>query len=183
MLSAHLDHIGISTGEVEGDDRINNGAMDNAMGTASMIEVAKLFQKNGAKPRRSILFVAVTAEEKGLIGSEYFALNPTVPKGSMVADVNLDMPILTYRFQDLVSYGGDRSSIGPVVERVLAKHDLTLTPRSRPGTGRVRAQRSLQLRQGGHPRSISLETGPKGPGACGDRGFPRPSLSPAVGTR
>ena len=109
VISAHLDHVGVGRPDAKGD-RIYNGAMDNAVGTASMLEVARRFQASGKAPRRSILFVAVTAEEKGLVGSEYFAANPTVAKGSIVADVNLDMPILTYNFIDLVAFGADRST-------------------------------------------------------------------------
>ena len=70
--------------------------MDNASGTASMIEVARLLAKN--PPRRSVLVIALTAEEKGLIGSSYFAHNPTTPKEALAANVNLDMPVLTYDF-------------------------------------------------------------------------------------
>ncbi|NWO96450.1 M20/M25/M40 family metallo-hydrolase, partial [Escherichia coli] len=84
---------------------IYNGAMDNAAGVATMLEAARAFVQSGKRPRRSILFLAVTAEEKGLVGSDYFANNPTVPMSSIVADVNLDMPILTYDFVDLVAYG------------------------------------------------------------------------------
>src|SRR5262249_30876782 len=99
VLSAHLDHIGI-TPPVKGDS-INNGAMDNASGVATTLEVARLFQVSGTLPKRSILFLIDTAEEKGLVGAEYFARNPTVPRGSIVADVDLDMPILTYDFTDV----------------------------------------------------------------------------------
>ncbi len=110
VLSAHLDHIGTNEGG-EGD-RINNGALDNAIGIASLIEEAKRFKTAATPPKRTVMFLAVTAEEKGLVGSDYFANHPTVPLKSIVADVNLDMPILTYKFEDMVVFGADRSTLG-----------------------------------------------------------------------
>ena len=105
VYTAHLDHIGElhADGVEEGQsDRINNGALDNASGISVMLETARLFAQKEA-PRRSVLFVAVTAEEKGLVGSEYFAVNPTVPIESIVGVVNLDMPLLLYDFGDVIA--------------------------------------------------------------------------------
>jgi hypothetical protein len=168
ILSAHLDHIGI-TRPVKGD-AINNGAMDNAVGVASLLEAAKLFQQSGARPRRSILFLVVTAEEKGLIGSDYFATHPTVPKADIVADVNLDMPILTYRFVDLVALGAERSEIGPVVARVAHQEGLKLTPDPDPDQADfVRSDHYSFVRQG--IPSVFLETGPGGPGKAATEDF------------
>jgi len=89
VISAHVDHVGI--GEPVNGDRIYNGAMDNASGTAVLLDLAAQFQAHPEQLRRSILFVVVTAEEKGLLGSKYFAAHPTVPLKSMIADINLDM--------------------------------------------------------------------------------------------
>src|SRR6266446_5294368 len=89
VLSAHIDHIGI--GEPVNGDRIYNGAMDNASGVAVLLDLAAQFNAHPEHLRRSILFVVVTAEEKGLLGSKYFAAHPTVPPKSMIADVNIDM--------------------------------------------------------------------------------------------
>jgi Zn-dependent M28 family amino/carboxypeptidase len=161
VLSAHLDHVGIGN-PVDGDS-IYNGAMDNAVGTASMLEVARAFQASGKRPRRTLLFVAVTAEEKGLIGSEYFALNPTPTAGRIVADVNLDMPILTYKFEDLVVYGADRTSIGPVVGEVAKANGLTLTPDPDPDQASFVRSDHYSFVKAGVP-AVSLEPGPKGPG-------------------
>jgi Zn-dependent M28 family amino/carboxypeptidase len=131
VLSAHLDHIGI-TPPVNGDS-INNGALDNASGVSTTLEVARLF---GGKPaRRSVLFLIDTAEEKGLIGAEFFAHNPTVPRAGIVADVDLDMPILTYEFTDVVGFGADRSSIGPSVRRAAAGMNVKLSPDPMPDEG------------------------------------------------
>ncbi|HVW75349.1 MAG TPA: M28 family metallopeptidase [Rhizomicrobium sp.] len=131
VLSAHLDHIGI-TPPVNGDS-INNGALDNASGVATTLEVARLFA--GKPARRSVLFLIDTAEEKGLIGAEYFAHNPTVPRAAIVADVDLDMPILTYEFTDVVAFGADRSSIGPSVRRAAAGMNVKLSPDPMPDEG------------------------------------------------
>jgi Zn-dependent M28 family amino/carboxypeptidase len=132
VLSGHLDHIGI-TPPVNGDS-INNGALDNASGVATTLEVARLFRGKAA-PKRSVLFLIDTAEEKGLIGAEYFAHNPTVPLPSIVADVDLDMPILTYEFTDVTAYGADRSSIGPSVRRAAATMNVKLSPDPQPDEG------------------------------------------------
>lgn len=118
VLSAHLDHIGVSAGGT--GDRINNGALDNAVGIASLIEEAKRFQASGQPPKRTVMFLAVTGEEKGLVGSDYFSNHPTVATGRLVADVNLDMPVLFYRFTDVVAFGAERSGLGPIVRRAAA---------------------------------------------------------------
>ena len=138
VLSAHLDHLGIGAPDATGDT-LYNGAMDNAVGIAALIEEAKRFQASGKPPRRSILFLAVTAEEKGLVGSGYFANRPTVPRKAIVANVNLDMPILTYDFQDVVAFGADRSSLGQVVRTTAAAQGLGFAPDPMP-------QRSLFVR-------------------------------------
>jgi len=131
VLSGHLDHIGI-TPPVKGDS-INNGALDNASGVATTLEVARLLKAH--PPRRSVLFLIDTAEEKGLIGAEYFARNPTVPLSAISADVDLDMPILTYEFTDVVAFGADRSSIGPSVRRAAAQMNIKLSPDPMPDEG------------------------------------------------
>jgi len=97
------------------------------------LEVAHLFA--GKAPRRSMIFLVNTAEEKGLIGAEYFARNPPVPASQIVGDVNLDMPILTYDFTDVVAFGADRSSIGPAVKRAAAKMNIKLSPDPMPDEG------------------------------------------------
>ena len=168
ILSAHLDHIGI-TRPINGD-AINNGAMDNAAGVASLLETAKLFQQSGKAPRRSVLFLVVTAEEKGLVGSDFYATYPTVPKTDIVADVNLDMPILTYQFTDLVALGAERSGIGPVVAHVAEAEGLALTPDPYPDEADfVRSDHYSFVRQG--IPSVMLELGPGGPGKAATEDF------------
>lgn len=130
VYSAHHDHIGIAK-TVE-KDKINNGALDNASGTAVMLETARLFSELKERPKRSILFVAVTGEEKGLLGSDYYAQNPTVPQQQMVANVNLDMPILTYEFADIVAFGAEHSDLKVSVSAAAEEQGLTLSPDPMP---------------------------------------------------
>ena len=124
IFSAHLD--GLGRGAAEDGDDIYNGAYDNAMGVALMLETAKALVKS--PPRRSVLFVAVTGEERGLLGSDYFAHYPTVPSASLVANVNLDMPLFLYPLADLVAFGAEHSSLKSPVEAAAAAEGFALTP-------------------------------------------------------
>jgi Zn-dependent M28 family amino/carboxypeptidase len=135
VLTAHLDHTGINERLVaEGKDGINNGAMDNATGVATMLEVGRALIAS-EPPARSILIVAVTAEEKGLLGADYFAHFPTVGNGEMVANVNLDMPVMLYPFTDVVAFGAERSSIGPIMKAALDETGIALSPDPIPQLG------------------------------------------------
>lgn len=124
VYTAHLDHLGISD-PVKGDS-INNGAYDNAVGIAALIEIARAFSMK--VPRRSILFAAVTAEEKGLQGSDYFAHHPTVPAKSIVANINTDMFLMLYPFGDAIVFGSEHSSLGPLAEESLRTVNLKMSP-------------------------------------------------------
>lgn len=126
VITAHSDHIGYSN-DLRSDDKINNGAMDNAAGVAILLETARLFAQLPEKPKRSILFVIVTGEEKGLLGADYFAHNPTRPIEKLVANVNLDMPVLLYPFADMIAFGANHSSLGKVVEQAAAKEGIALS--------------------------------------------------------
>ena len=128
VFSAHLDHNGIGA-PVDGD-AIYNGAYDNAMGSALMIETARVFA--ASPPRRSILFVAVTAEERGLLGSDYFAHYPTVPSASMVANVNLDMPLFLFPVSDIIAFGAEHSSLEPTIAEAISAEGFALTPDPMP---------------------------------------------------
>lgn len=110
VLSAHLDHIGI--GEPINGDRIYNGAMDDGSGSALVLDVAASFKKNPEKLRRSILLLLVTGEEKGLLGSKYFAAHPTVPAKSIVADINVDMFLPIVPLKVLTVHGLAESDLG-----------------------------------------------------------------------
>ena len=110
VLSAHIDHIGI--GEPINGDRIYNGAMDNASGSALLLDVAASLKKHPEKLKRSLLFVFVTGEEKGLLGSKYFTQYPTVDPHSMVADINVDMFLPIIPLKRLTVFGLDESDLG-----------------------------------------------------------------------
>ncbi|MEO1708092.1 MAG: M28 family peptidase [Pseudomonadota bacterium] len=125
VLSAHLDHVGTHEPRRGGDDFIHNGALDNAMGVATLLDVARRFQVEG-RPKRSVMLLAVTAEEKGLIGSDYFAHFPAVPLDRLVANVNLDMPLVLYPFTDVIAFGADRSTLGPMVRAAGEKAGVAL---------------------------------------------------------
>jgi Zn-dependent M28 family amino/carboxypeptidase len=115
VVSAHLDHLGI--GEPVNGDRIYNGAMDDASGDASLIEIARAMKDSGAQPKRSILFLSVTGEEKGELGSQYFAAHPTV-SGSFVADINMDMYLPLFPLKYLEVQGLGESTLGDDVRAV-----------------------------------------------------------------
>jgi Zn-dependent M28 family amino/carboxypeptidase len=125
VFSAHLDHIGI--GAPINGDAIYNGAMDDASGVASVLDIAAVL-KTGKRPKRSILFVIVTAEEKGLLGSHYFAQKPTVPKGTLVADLNFDMPLPFWKLTSVLAQGDRESSLGDVARGVATRQGLRLVP-------------------------------------------------------
>lgn len=128
-VTAHLDHIGV--GEPIRGDRIYSGAMDNASGVASLIEIARSLQRSGARPRRSILFLAVTGEEKGLLGSKYFATQPTVT-GAIVADLNMDMfnPIFPLKYLEVQGLGESR--LGEDIRAVAEPYGVRVQPDQEP---------------------------------------------------
>lgn len=130
VLSAHLDHVG--TDPLRAGDKIYNGAMDNASGVATMLETARAFAGSKQRPKRSILFVALAGEESGLLGSNYLARNPVVGTGKVVANVNLDMPILLYDFQDVIAFGGEHSTMGEVTARAGASMGVSVSPDPMP---------------------------------------------------
>jgi Peptidase family M28 len=110
VLSAHLDHLGV--GEPIQGDAIYHGAMDNASGVASLLEIARALHTAGSRPRRSLLFLALCGEEKGLLGSRYFAAHPTVPRAALVADLNMDMFLPIHPLRYLTVEGVDESTLG-----------------------------------------------------------------------
>lgn len=119
IMSAHLDHVGI--GRAVNDDALYNGAMDDASGVASVLEIARILKESGVKPKRSIVFLAVCAEEKGLLGSRYFAARPTVARANIVADINLDMFLPLYALKVIEVQGLTESTLGDQV-RAAAKN-------------------------------------------------------------
>ncbi len=134
VISAHLDHVGVGL-PINGDT-IYNGAMDNASGVASLIEIAKHLKAAGIHPRRSLLFAAVTAEEKGDLGSEYFAHHPTVPEKQIVADLNMDMFLPLFRLQYLEVQGLDESTLGDDVRAVAETQHVIIQADKEPERNR-----------------------------------------------
>jgi hypothetical protein len=140
ILSAHLDHLGVSQ-PINGDT-IYNGAMDNASGVAAILDVATSLHEAGIKSGRSILFLAVTGEEKGLLGSRYFAAHPTIPRASIVANINTDMFLPLFPLKTLMVLGLDESDLGQDI-RATAK-EFGLTVQADPEPQRNRFVRSDQ---------------------------------------
>ncbi len=154
----HLDHIGVIETPVPGDDEIYNGALDNAVGIATLIEAAKVLMAERDQLKRSVMFLAVTAEEKGLLGAGYFAANPTVPLDSLVANINLDMPILLYPFSDVIAFGAQHSSMWDPVERAANAAGIELSPDPVPEQGLFTRSDHYRFVQQGIP-SIFLAPG------------------------
>ncbi len=132
--SAHLDHLGV--GKAINGDSIYNGAHDNASGVASALEIARMYSLLQIKPKRSILFLMVTAEEMGLLGSAYFANNPTIPKKNIVVDVNTDMPTFLANLESIAPLGAEHSSLMKIVETAAQTLGLSVEPDPEPTEGR-----------------------------------------------
>ncbi|MGE0554857.1 MAG: CocE/NonD family hydrolase [Gemmatimonadales bacterium] len=118
VYTAHLDHVGVGT-PVDGDS-VYHGAIDNAGGTAVLLALARAYAEL-PRPRRSVIFLAVTGEEKGILGSDYFARNPPVPAASIVANVNLDNFVMTNPVRDFVAYGAEYSTLDEVAKAAFAR--------------------------------------------------------------
>jgi hypothetical protein len=128
VLSAHLDHVGV--GKPINGDTIYNGAMDNASGIATLIEVAKTLAAK--PPRRSVVFLAVTGEEKGLLGSRYYAAKPTVPAGSIVANINMDMFLPLFPLKSIVVYGLEESDLGELSREIGREQGIAIVADREP---------------------------------------------------
>ena len=126
VYTAHLDHLGI--GEPVRGDSIYNGALDNAAGSAALLEVARAFTTMPKAPRRSVLFLSVTGEEDGLLGSDYFAQHPTVPIERIAANVNIDGLAILYPFRDIVALGAEHTTLDSTVARVAKRLGLSVSP-------------------------------------------------------
>jgi Zn-dependent M28 family amino/carboxypeptidase len=147
IISAHLDHLGI--GRPVNGDSIYNGAMDNASGIATMLETARRFHDRGIKPKRSLIFAAVTGEERGELGSGYFATHPTVPVSQIAADLNTDMWQPHIPLKGVFGYGADESDLGNDLRKALAMHGLELMQDPHPEQVRfVRSDQYAFIKRG-----------------------------------
>jgi Zn-dependent M28 family amino/carboxypeptidase len=171
VYSAHWDHFGIGAPDKNGDT-IYNGALDNATGVASVLEIARVMASLPAaeRPRRSILFLITTAEEQGLLGSEWYSRHPLVPVNKTAADINLDSMNILGPTHDFVPLGAERSSLKAVVEAIARERGLRISPDPRPEQGSFYRSDHFPFAKVGVP-SISLKEGddyvgrPKGWGA------------------
>ncbi|HEY4670536.1 MAG TPA: M28 family peptidase [Gemmatimonadaceae bacterium] len=153
--SAHWDHLGI--GPVVNGDSIYNGAADNASGVAAVLAIAHAAAE-GVKPRRSQLFVFVTAEESGLLGSAYFGEHPTVPASKIVAALNMDVVTLAGKVRDLNVMGDDKSTLGPTLASMLKSEGIRLSPDAHPEAGHFYRSDHFSFAKAGIP-AVSIGAG------------------------
>jgi Zn-dependent M28 family amino/carboxypeptidase len=156
LFTAHLDGLGVQAA-VKGDD-IYNGAYDNAAGVAIVIEVANAMSKLSPAPRRSIIFAAVTAEEKGLRGSDFLAHHPPVAIRNIVANINIDMPYLGYPIADVEGYGVDHSTLQDALVKATERLEVVLSPDAHPELVRLVRSDQFSFVQQGVP-GLNLKPG------------------------
>lgn len=159
VFTAHWDHLGIGAPNKNGDT-IYNGALDNATGVASVIEIARILSglPVAERPRRSILFLIPTAEEQGLIGAEWYSRHPLVPLAKTAANINLDSMNILGPTHDFVTLGAERSSLKAVVETLARERGLRISPDARPEQGSFYRSDHFPFAKAGVP-SISLKEG------------------------
>jgi Zn-dependent M28 family amino/carboxypeptidase len=158
VVSAHLDHLG-NHPPASGGDGLYNGAYDNASGIACLIEIARSLAA-GPRPKRSVVFVALTGEEKGEQGSEYFVHFPPVPKRQLVADVNMDMFLMIYPVADVVPLGGEHSSLGAMAAAAAHEAGFDVSPDPYPEEVRFIRSDQYSLVKAGIP-AVHLKPGNK----------------------
>jgi len=157
IFTAHHDHLGIGTPDEEGDV-IYNGAMDNASGVAQVLAIAKALQALEQAPRRSVLFAFVGAEEQGLLGSKYYAENPTFPAGRIAANINYDGGNIWGHTHDVTFVGLGKSSIDSIVERIAAEQGRVVRPDQFPDRGYFYRSDQFSFAKIGVP-ALYLDTG------------------------
>lgn len=158
VYSAHWDHLGIRPDQP--GDNIYNGAVDNATGIAGILAIARAFTALNVKPRRSILFIATTAEEQGLLGAEYYARHPLVPLKDTVANINLDSMNALGQTTDITPLGADRSTLGKFIEEVTKEKNVTISPDARPEQGSFYRSDHFPFAKAGIP-AVSFNPGTK----------------------
>jgi Zn-dependent M28 family amino/carboxypeptidase len=135
VYTAHHDHLGMKMDAKPGEDAIYNGALDNASGVAAMLAIARAFAALPKAPRRSVYFASVTAEEQGLLGSEYLAKHPPLPPGEIAANINIDGVSIFGRTKDLTMIGLGKSSLDPIVISLAKMQGRTVKPDQFPDRG------------------------------------------------
>ena len=154
VMTAHLDHLGMVEGK--SGDNIYNGALDNATGVAVIAEAARVIAAMPSRPKRSILFVAMTGEEAGMLGSEYLVSRLQAANVAMVANVNIDMPIVTYDFHDICAVGADNSSIGELIAKVARSRGVPTSPDPHPERRRFTRSDQYSFVKAGIPAAFLL---------------------------
>lgn len=149
LYMAHWDHLGRNF--LAASDSISNGAVDNATGTAGILSIAEAFAANETPPERSVLFLAVTAEESGLLGSAYFAEDPFVPLANIVGGVNIDALLPTPPVRDLIVIGNGASELEDLLQASAEKRELHLSPDSSPQSGFFYRSDHISLAKTGVP--------------------------------
>ena len=149
LYMAHWDHLGMNL-EIDGPDKIYNGAVDNATGTAAIIEIAEAF-KTGIQPERSALFLAVTAEESGLLGSAYYAEEPLVPLKNTIAGINIDAMLPLGRTKDMKVIGYGASELEDLLESTLDRRNMYIVPDDKPEAGYYYRSDHISLAKKGVP--------------------------------
>jgi Zn-dependent M28 family amino/carboxypeptidase len=159
VYSAHWDHFGVGAADKSGDT-IYNGALDNATGVASVLEIARVLSQLplAQRPRRSFLFLITTGEEQGLIGSEWYSLHPLVPLNKTAADINLDSMNILGPTRDFVPLGAERSTLKNIVADIARERSLKISPDPRPEQGSFYRSDHFPFAKVGVP-SISLKEG------------------------
>jgi Zn-dependent M28 family amino/carboxypeptidase len=165
VITAHLDHLG--RGAAVNGDSVYNGAHDNAVGIGVMLEIARSLRASGTRPKRSIMFVAVTAEEKGLLGSDFFAQQAQAREQKLVANINMDMPMILAPIFDFVALGAEHSTLGVMARQAVATQGYRLSADAQPELVKfIRSDQfsfirrgipALSLTGGYQPRDLSVD--------------------------
>ncbi|MFN0120391.1 MAG: M28 family peptidase [Blastocatellia bacterium] len=158
VYSAHWDHFGIRADQT--GDNIYNGAVDNATGVAGILSIAKACAGLDEPARRSMLFIATTAEEQGLLGAEYYARHPLASPGKTAANINLDSLNVLGLTTDIAPLGADRSSLGKIIEEIAKDNEVTISPDDRPEQGRFYRSDHFPFAKAGVP-AVSFKAGAK----------------------
>ena len=174
IYTAHWDHLGIGLPDAKGD-RIYNGAVDNASGVAELIELARLYGK-APRPDRTVMFMSVTAEEKGLLGSEYYAANPLYPLAATVADINMDSMNVYGRTRDVSSSGNAPLTLQDDLVEVAKAHAMSFTPDAHPEAGSFYRSDHFSFAKRGVPAmsigaGADLENGGKAAGEAAGQAY------------
>ena len=166
VFTAHWDHLGIRKGSSLGDN-IFNGAADNATGCGLLLELARAWGQMPTKPKRSAIFLAVTAEEKGLLGSKYYAENPLIPLGKTALNLNFDMILPLGVPEALVTNGAERTTVWDTVQTVAKKNKVEIQPDQRAHLGTYYRSDHFSLARAGVP-AFSIGNGSKMRGKADD---------------